>query len=263
MPVPVYRALVDAFSPSLVEEVDDVVAGLRCLKSPAEVSTMREAARLSDLGFQTLLEAAEPSMWGYEAVAEMERAVRAQGADYCQFWMLSGPAEGWSIGFPDIKPHRRRLDRGDQITCCSYVVYEGYWAHAMRTGTLGAPSPQQEQILPSCLEVHRAAIAAMKPGVPISEVVRAARTVAEQAGMELHSPRIGHGLGLDYGEMPTITEGSGGRLAPGMVVVIHCQLVLPGTGSFYVPLGDVCYLTEDGVEILTQFPQEAFQALTV
>ena len=77
--------------------------------------------------------------------------------------------------------------------------------------------------------------------------------------MELHSPRIGHGIGLDYGEMPFIKENSSELLESGMVVELHTQFVIPGTGGFYVPLGDVCYVNEDGVEVLTRFPQDAFR----
>ena len=258
MPVPVYESLVEALSASAIELVDDVVAELRSCKSPAEIFLMREAARLSDLGFRALLESAKPGMFGYEIIAEMERAVRAQGADYVQFWMTSSPSDGSSISLPDIKPHRRRLGRGDQITCCSYVVYKGYWAHAMRTGTLAGSSPQQERIFPPCLKIHRRAIEAMKPGVPVSEIAKLVHSAAQKAGMELHSPRIGHGIGLDYSERPFLSESNTELLKEGMVVEIHPQFIIPGEGSFYVPLGDVCYLSKDGVEILTRFPQDSF-----
>ena len=43
---------------------------------------MRKAAELSDLGFQTMLEVARPGMRGIEILAEMERAVRREGADH-------------------------------------------------------------------------------------------------------------------------------------------------------------------------------------
>lgn len=260
MSVAVYQSLVRALSESAIEFCDDVVADLRCRKSPAEVALMREAARLSDLGFEALLEAASPGMRGYEVVAEAERAVRVQGADYARFWMASGPSESPVLCLPDLKPHRRKLEKGDQITCCSYVVHEGYWGHAMRTGTLGGASRRQDRILPPCLEVHRACIEAMKPGVPISDVVRLCRSKVEGAGMQLHSARIGHGIGLDYGEKPFLNEGNAECLEAGMTVELHTQVSIPGMGGFYVPLGDVCYIGEDGVEVLTKFPQEPFRA---
>ena len=259
MPVPVYKSLLDVFPESEMDYSDDIVAELRSYKSPAEVAIMRKAAQLSDLGFETMLNTAKDGMMGYEVIAEMEGKVRSQGADYAKFWMCSGPAEGWSVTILDLRPHARILNTGDQITCCSYVVYNGYWAHSMRTGFLGKPSPQQERIFPPCADAHKVALETIKPGVRISDVVKTVRKVVEKGGMKLHCSRIGHGIGLDYGEKPTIHEDSTIVLQPGHVIEVHAQCDLPGTESFYVPLGDVLHVTKDGIESLTTFPRELFQ----
>ena len=260
IPLALYQSLTAALPAASIELVDDIVAELRGLKSSAEIALMKKAAELSDLSYQVLLEQAKPGVRAYEVVARMECAMRERGVDYTKFWLAAGPAEGWDIRMASVKPNPRLLQEGDQVCCCSYVVYEGYWAHAMRTGTVGGPSPQQERIFPPCLEVHRIGLDAMKPGVPISEVVGKVRRAAEERGMSLHSPRIGHGMGLDYGERPYVNEGNDERLRPGMVAVLHTQLSIPGDAGFYVPLGDMCHITDDGIDVLTQFPQEAFCA---
>lgn len=258
MPVPIYQSLVNAFSESNIELTSDIVADMRSRKSPAEMALMRKAVELSDLGYQTLLQKTKPGMLGYEAVAAMEQAVRAEGADYVQYWMCSGPSKNWPVTIPDIRPHERKLCEGDQITCCSYVVYKGYWAHSMRTGALSISSPQQKEIFTPCLEIHKETIDMIKPGVLISDVVNAARCKTERAGMKIHCSRIGHGIGLDYGERPLFQEDNNQFFESGHVVEVHIQFDLPGTENFYVPLGDMCYVTESGVEVLSRFPQEAF-----
>jgi len=259
MPVPMYRSLLDAFGESEIEDVEDIIAELRAIKSSAEIAIMRKAAQLSDLGYETLLDCAKDGMWGYEAVAQMERAVRAQGADYVKYWMNSGPGDGWPVTIMDLRPHVRRLHKGDQVSCCSYVVYNGYWAHAMRTGFMGEPSPQQQRMFPACIEAHKTAIEAIKPGVRISDAVKAVRRFVEKAGMKVHCARIGHGIGLDYGERPAYNEDNPLELQSGHVIEVHTQFDLPGTESFYVPLGDVLHVTDDGVETLTKFPHELFR----
>ena len=125
---------------------------------------------------------------------------------------------------------------------------------------MGGRSARQGRILPACGRTHAAAIEMLKPGVPISEVVAATRRTAENAGVTLHCPRIGHGIGLDYGEKPLLTENNNRVLEAGNVVEVHIQFNLPGTGGFYVPLGDVCHVTRDGVEVFTKFPLESFRA---
>lgn len=124
-------------------------------------------------------------MWGYEVVAEMERAVRAQGADFVKYWMASGPGEGWNNNLPDLRPHARKLQAGDQIISASYVVFQGYWAHGMRAGALARPSPQQKRIYPAALGVQQAIFDVMKPGIPIARLVEAAEQAAQAYGYAL------------------------------------------------------------------------------
>lgn len=259
MPLPLYRHVEDILPAGTLVIAEDVVADLRNRKSAAEIVRMRRAARLSDLGYEVLLDTAKPGMRGFEVVAEMERAMRLGGADYANFWFASGPADDWTVRMAEFRPNDRTLQVGDQITCCSYAVYDGYWAHAMRTGTLGGPSPQQQRMLPACLAAHRAGLSAMKPGVPFADVVAAVQQTAEAGGLELHSPRIGHGIGLDYGERPHFVADSEELLQPGMTLMLHPQMTIRGEAAFYVPLGDLCLVTDDGIEVLTQFPLEPFQ----
>jgi Xaa-Pro dipeptidase len=259
MPLPLYRHIETTVGAQTLVTTEDVVADLRNRKSPAEIVRMRRAAQLSDLGYEVLMQTAKPGMRGFEVVAHMEHAMRVEGADYANFWLASGPTDDWTVRMAEFRPNERILQMGDQITCCSYAVYDGYWAHAMRTGTLGGPSPQQERMLPACLEVHRAGLEAMKPGVSFADVVAVVQQKAEAGGLTLHSPRIGHGIGLDYGERPYFVAGSPELLQPGMTMMLHTQLTIPGEAAFYVPLGDLCLVTDDGIEILTEFPLEPFR----
>ena len=139
MPVPFYEALSQELGENL-RRVDDIVAELRSVKSPAEIELMKRSAHLGDLGFETMLEVARPGLRGIEIVAEMERSARRQGADHAKYWMASGPPTSWEETRLDIKPHERVLEDGDLMAVCSYIVYRGYWSHGQRTGTLGRPS---------------------------------------------------------------------------------------------------------------------------
>ncbi len=259
MPHSMYRHIETTLATETLVITEDVVADLRNRKSGAEIARMRRAARLSDLGYEVLLQTAKPGVRGFEVVAEMVSAMRSSGADYADFWLASGPDDAWTVRMAEFRPSDRVLQAGDQITCCSYAVYDGYWAHAMRTGTLGPSSPQQERMLPACLKAHRAGLEAMKPGVPFKEVVAVVQQTAEAGGLTLHSPRIGHGIGLDYGERPLFVAGSEELLQPGMTIMLHPQMTIPGEAAFYVPLGDLCLVTDDGIEILTEFPLEPFR----
>ena len=257
IPLGLWKVLTATLPEERFDDSTDVVAELRSIKSADEIAMLRHASQLCDLGYETLVKTARPGLRGYEVVAEMERAVRREGADFCKYWFISGPSEGWQDTWPIVRPHERTLESGDQIVCGSYVVYKGYWSHGMRTGTIGT-SPQHERYAPAAMAVHKAAIGALRPGKTVSSVVKAAVEMGRTYGFELNSPRIGHGIGMDYAERPFLTDTNEEILKPGMVAVIHAQLTLPESGEFIVPVGDVCLVTQDGMELLYEFPMEPF-----
>jgi Xaa-Pro aminopeptidase len=259
MPTPFFEFLSHSFGDRL-KRVPDIVAGLRSVKSPAEVERMRLAARLSDLGFETMLRAARPGMRGVELVAEMERAVRGAGADVAKYWMASGPAPDWGNSRIDIKPHERELRNGDLIAACSYVVYKGYWCHGQRTGTLAKPSKELSEIYGIALEAQEAGLARMRPGAPVGQVAAAIRESAARHDFQLDGGRVGHGMGADYSERPNLSESNEDLLEHGTTAVVHACFKLPGSGKMFIPLGDVCHVTPDGPEFLMEFPRTLFLA---
>ena len=67
------------------------------------------------------------------------------------------------------------------------------------------------------LEAQQAAIDMIKPGVTAHDVDRAARSVIEKAGYgEYFNHRLGHGIGMDVHEFPSIMEGNDLVLEEGM-----------------------------------------------
>ena len=259
MPVPFYEFLCERLGDRL-KPVTDIVAGLRSVKSPEEVDAMRRAARLSDLGFETLLRTAAPGMRGMEVVAGMERAVRREGADHARYWMASGPAPDWAHSRIDIKPHERVLQEGDLIAACSYVVYRGYWSHGQRSGTLRKPSKALDELFAIAFEAQKAGLSHLKPGVPVGRVAAAIRDTASRHDFQLEGGRVGHGIGADYSEKPNMSESNQDVLQTGTTVVLHSCFRLPGSGKMFIPLGDVCHVTPDGPEFLMKFPRGLFLA---
>ena len=260
MPVPFFEALSAGFGKSL-KRVDDVVERLRGMKSAAELALMRRAAELSDIGFQTMLEVARPGMRGIEILAEMERAVRREGADHAKYWMASGPPTDWNDARLDIKPHLRVLGEGDLMASCSYVVYKGYWCHGQRTGTLVRQSENLAKTFKIARQAQDAGLEQLRAGVPIGRVARTIGEAASELGMPLQGGRIGHGIGMDYSEQPVpLTEANETVLEEGMTCVIHAAYSLPDTGKLFVPLGDVCHVTSNGPEFLMKFGRDLFLA---
>jgi len=259
MPVPFYESLSQRLGARL-RRVKDCVAELRSIKSPGEIEAMRRAAQLSDLGFQTMVKEARAGMRGIEIVAEMERVIRKEGADFVQYWMASGPPPNWASVRMDIKPHERRLVEGDLMASCSYVLYKGYWCHGHRVGTLKRPSSELNKNFAIGFEAQDAGVAAIKPDVPVGRIAQIICQKAAENEFEIHGGRIGHGMGMDYSEHPGLSEDNDKLLQSGMAFVVHTAYTLPDSGKMFVPVGDVCHVVPGGVELLMEFPRAPFLA---
>ena len=259
MPVVFYEALSRELGDKL-RRVDDVVSELRSIKSPAEIETMKEAARLSDIGFETMLKETRPGMRLIEIIAEMEKSVRREGADHAKYWVAWGPPSDWSNVRLNMNPNEGVVKEGDLMASCSYVVYKGYWCHGHRAGTLIRPSKELARTYAIVRDSMDAAVTQMKPGVPVGRVARAMHEELAKHGIHQQKGRVGHGIGLDYSELPAPVEGNATILEPGMTIALHASCPLPDPGKLGVPLGDVCHVTPEGPELLMGFPHELFVA---
>ena len=110
-------------------------------------------------------------------------------------------------------------------------------------------------------DAQRAALSAIRAGVPASDVDGAARRLLEHRGLGpafLHS--TGHGLGLEVHEAPRLAradpdaDGAGERLLSGMVCTVEPGAYVDGLGG--VRLEDDVLVTDDGCEVLTSAPRE-------
>ena len=95
----------------------------------------------------------------------------------------------------------------------------------------------------------------MKPGVLARDVDLAGRKVIEDAGYgEYFGHGIGHGVGLEIHEGPSVSVKSETVLEPGMVITIEPGIYIPGFGG--VRVEELVVVTDDGMRVLTQSPKE-------
>jgi Xaa-Pro aminopeptidase len=103
-----------------------------------------------------------------------------------------------------------------------------------------------------------AATGAVRPGVPIEEIDRAARVVIEGAGFgDRFFHRTGHGIGLEVHEPPYAAVGDRTVLEPGMTFSVEPGIYLDG--ELGVRIEDIVVVTDDGVEQLNRSPRELLQ----
>jgi Xaa-Pro aminopeptidase/Xaa-Pro dipeptidase len=159
----------------------------------------------------------------------------------------SGP----NSALPHLEPSGRRLAPGDFVLLDFGAAYGGYKADSTRMAVVGEPSERHREIHGLVLAAHDAAIDAVRPGATTGEVDGAARRVIDGAGYgERFFHRIGHGLGLEAHEDPSLDPGSRTVLEAGMVFTIEPGIYIPGWGG--VRIEDDIVVEEGGCRVLTK-----------
>jgi Xaa-Pro dipeptidase len=234
------------------------VEELRRVKSPDELARIRQAAELSDRGYQHFAHAAEVGMTEYELVAEVEAFLKSHGAEDNFMLIASGGTE--VVGMKP--PTGRKLQPGDSVTTELTPQIDGYWAQICRTLVIGEPNAQQLEAFAIFAEARQAAEDVLKPGVNIADVARATNDVFRKYGYGEYTgskyTRVrGHNLGLHPDENPYVLEDVNYTVKEGMVVIAHPNTYLPLSG--YMVFGDTLLVTADGCKSLNTTERKLFQ----
>jgi len=230
---------------------------LRRVKSEDELVRIRQAAELSDRGYQYFAQVAAVGMTEFELVAETEAFLKKNGAEDNFQLIASGGTE--VVGMKP--PTERKLQPGDSLTTELTPQIDGYWAQICRTLVIGEPNDKQREAFAIFEEARQAAEDALKPGVNIADVAKATNDVFRKYGYGEYTgskyTRVrGHNLGLHPDENPYVLEDVNYTVKEGMVVICHPNTYLPLSG--YMVFGDSLLVTANGCVSLNTTERKLF-----
>jgi Xaa-Pro aminopeptidase len=233
--------------------VVDLTRPLRLVKSAAEIERLREAARLTDAAFEHVLDGPlRAGVREVEVALELERFVRQNGGDGMAFDVIV--AGGLRSAMPHGVASDRTIERGDLVTLDFGAKLDGYHADMTRSVAVGPVAPPLRGWFDAVLEAQVAAVAAIRPGLAGVAADKLARDSLATAGLAerfVHS--LGHGVGLQIHEGPSLSSRSTDVLAAGMVVTVEPGVYEPGVGGLRIE--DLVLVTDDGHELLSHSPK--------
>ncbi len=143
----------------------------------------------------------------------------------------------------------------------------GCYADMTRTFCLGDPPAELAEYHRLCREALELVVPAIRPGVPGLELFRLVAELFERRGHRTHLSKrsgevlesgffhsLGHGVGLEVHEHPGLGRLGREELVPGDVLAIEPGLYRKGFGG--CRLEDLVLVTEDGCEVITDYPYE-------
>ncbi len=230
-----------------------LVEGLRAVKEPAEIETMRQAVRLTDEAFAHLCGWMRPGMTEAQVAWEIEKFFRERGA---VGWPAGHiVASGPHAALPHARPTDRVLQRGEPIVIDMGCIVDGYYSDMTRTVILGQADARFEEIYSLVLQAHQAAEDIARADLSSQVVDNTGRGIIEAAGYgEYFGHGLGHGVGLNIHEAPAARKTKGEPLLAGMTLTIEPGVYLPDWGG--VRVEDLTVIEQDRAVPLTQSPKQ-------
>ena len=222
------------------------ITHLRIIKDEDEIESIRQAARLSDIGQAAVLRLAETGMSELELFnlvrRQMEESVGTRVPLMADF--VSGAATATGGGLPTNKI----INGGDLILTDFTPCLNGYWGDSCSTIVMGTATAEQSKIFKLVSESLEIGINTIRAGVQAKEVDFAMRRHLKAEGNFGHHG--GHGVGVVYHEEPRITPYNTMLLQRGMVIALEPAIY---KNDYGIRLEHLVAVTDDGCEVLTTF----------
>ncbi|KTE91159.1 Xaa-Pro aminopeptidase [Desulfitobacterium hafniense] len=290
LPVANYLRYEKIFSQTRLVDISYPLRLFRAVKSAEEIARLEENGRvyaqlleyastvlrpgMTEIELEGLLEAKARTL-GHETMLR----TRAFGFEFHFGGVVAGP-QGAISGYFDgpvtglgasyahpLGPSHTPIQAGDMVMMDLVIAQEGYQVDATRMLVIGEPSQKMAAAYKLSCEIQERARLALIPGCKTGDVYaelvdwveRETPYAGNFMGYGKNQVRfIGHGVGLELDELPTISKGAQEILVPGMTIAVEPKFIFPGEGA--VGVEDTLVIEgEKGARFLTHAPKSIFR----
>jgi Xaa-Pro dipeptidase len=247
------------------------IESMMARKSESEIALIRESARWCGHAHRLLQEYSRPGATeaqaslraGHETTLAMLEAL----GDFGQ----QGSADGASAGYrgqigqrsawAHAVAHNIEFEVGDMLVTETSAPVWGYNAELERGMVIGTPTDKMRRLFDHVVAAQQVAFDTLRPGVTCADVDGAVMRYFEENDLLPHwRQHTGHAIGLRNHEAPFLDVGDHTPIETGMVFTIEPGLYEEGLGGFRH--SDTVAVTEDGIDILTDYPRD-LESLTI
>ncbi|WP_323768549.1 Xaa-Pro peptidase family protein [Marinovum sp.] len=248
MPLGDYERLVSGLGGLRIADATGLVRGLRMVKSEAEIAKIAHVCAIGSRVFARVPEIAREGQPLDALFRAVRREALAQGADDMPY--LVGGAEAG--GYRDVisPPSDRALARGDVLMLDFGACRDGYFCDFDRNFAIGEADDAARRAYDVLWRATEAGRAAARPGTPCRELFRVMQAVI--GAPDDHGGavgRLGHGLGLQLTEWPSLAAWEETEITENMVLTLEPSLAY-GAGRVMVHEENIVVRT-GGADLLT------------
>jgi Xaa-Pro aminopeptidase len=226
---------------------------LREIKETDEIEKIKNAVRLADLAFAHVLPYIKEGVKELEIAAEIEYFIKKKGARGTSFETIV--ASGWRSALPHGVASDKKIQKGDPIVLDFGAFLDDYCSDMTRTVFLGEPVQEMKTIYNIVKEAQMNAAKGIIKGLVVKEGDALARRMIENNGYgDQFGHGLGHGVGLEIHEGPTLSYRGNTVLENGMVVTVEPGIYVPNLGG--VRIEDIVVIQDQTPQILTSSTKE-------
>ena len=256
-----------------VKNLDPVIDAMRLIKSPAEITLVREATRISGLGIMEAMRSAAPGMYEYELGAIADYVFRRHNAQGVGYYALV--ASGTNAAWPHYHALQSKLRDGDLVLFDYAPDFKYYTSDVTRMFPAnGKFTSAQRELYTIYLRLYQALMTSIRPGKTLDILRDAVRKMeANLTGYSFSDPKgklaaerfvedyrrrasysdnqgaaLGHMVGMEVHDVTVPFD----ELRPGMIFTIEPALTI-AEDRVYIRLEDVILVTDTGYENLSGF----------
>lgn len=220
------------------------------VKQAYELNYIKKACEITDKAFNSLLPRIKEGATENDIAAELEYLMRKNGASGTSFATIVAFGENSSV--PHHETGARKLKHGDVILIDFGCKYGGYCSDCTRTFLYGDDKKHGDFIktYEQVLTAHMLVKEQVTDGFTCRQADAVARDYLKKHGLDKYfTHSLGHGIGINIHEYPTLSPNSDAVLKDGMVFSDE-----PGVyfeGKFGIRIEDTVTLKDGKILSLT------------
>jgi len=228
--------------PAILKKADDMISKLRIIKDEEEINNIKEAQKICDKAFLDTIKEIKTGMTELSLKSILEYNMAKYGAEKTSFDTIV--LFGKNTSLPHGEPSENRLMENDIILMDFGCVYKGYSSDITRTFFKGNVNDEMKKAYNDVLFAHKKARDGIYEGISAQKADELARDYLYKNGYEgLFGHSLGHGVGLDIHEAPTLSPKSKNTIEKNMTFSIE-----PGVyfkDKFGIRIENLYYMNEN------------------
>lgn len=223
MPLGDYEQLITALPGLKIKDATALVRDLRMVKSPREIEKLSYICGVGSRTFDRVPDFANEGAPLDEVFKSFRRAALDGGADDVPY-LVGGADKG---GYRDVisPPSARPLQSGDIMMLDTGSTWDGYFCDFDRNFAIGWADDLSRQAYDVLWHATEAGIKAACPGTTCRDVFHAMQSViSEVENSDGDVGRLGHGLGMQLTEWPSIAAFDETVIQVNMVLTLEPSL---------------------------------------